>query len=89
MLPLGSVAARLVCESLACFAPARAPSVQPMANYLSPIPIRHPLVPHVLLITLALFLETLNHKRGATQSAQEKTPGGDTQCQDLLQLRDE
>lgn len=69
--------------------PCRALSVQPMAKYLSLISVRHPLFPCVLLITLALFLETLNHKRGATQSAQEKTPGGDTQCQGLLQLRDE
>lgn len=60
-----------------------------MAKYLSLIPLRHPLTRHVLLIALALFLATLNHKQGATQSGQEKTPGGDTQCQGLLQFRNE
>lgn len=74
MLPLGSVAARLVCGSLACFAPAHALSVQPMARYLSPIPFRRLLLPRVLVIALALFLATLNHKQGATQRAHEKTP---------------
>lgn len=74
MLPLNSVATRLVCGSLACFAPAHVLSVQLMARYLSPIPLRCLLIPHVLLIALALFLTMLNHKRGATQSAQEKTP---------------
>lgn len=74
MLPLGSVAARLVCGSLACFAPAHALSVQPMARYLSPIPLRRLLIHRVLVIALALFLATLNHKQGATQRAHEKTP---------------
>lgn len=73
MLPWGSVVSKLVCGSLACFAPAHVLRVQPMAKYLSLIPLRHPLVPRVLLIALAVFLAPLNHKQGATQSAQGKT----------------
>lgn len=47
MLPLGSVAAKLVCGSLADLAPAHALSVQPMDRYLSPISLSQSLIPHV------------------------------------------
>lgn len=87
MLPLGSVAAILVCGSLADFAPAHDLSVQPR-NSISPLFLLASLSSLMfLLIALASSLATPDHKQGVMQSGQEKTPGRDTQCQGLLQLR--